>query len=238
MTPFGYGSAEIFEYAMKSLSKKLAAMGMEPVGEQLPEPQPARGPGRPASGARERVLEAGLEVLKQEGYAGLTTAKVAARSGQNKALISYHFGSKQGLVAAVGREVRDSITEEVLGGLGEPRTVEGVVRGLLDGLWRVIEADPHLTRLYFDLSAVSVVERDVRTVMREMKDSWQRGDHRPAPGRRRRAAAPAAAEAGIVLVMAGIEGLALERLERGETPALRQAREMFVSSASEAIRAT
>ena len=38
--------------------------------------------------------------------------------------------------------------------------------------------------------------------------------------------------------MAGIEGLALERLERGETPALRQAREMFVSSASAAIRAT
>jgi ribonucleoside-diphosphate reductase beta chain len=29
-TPFGYHSREIFEYAMKSLSKKLAAMGMEP----------------------------------------------------------------------------------------------------------------------------------------------------------------------------------------------------------------
>jgi ribonucleoside-diphosphate reductase beta chain len=31
-TPFGYRSAEIYEYAMKSLSKKLAAMGMEPLG--------------------------------------------------------------------------------------------------------------------------------------------------------------------------------------------------------------
>ena len=30
-TPFGYDSADIFEYAMRSLSKKLAAMGMEPV---------------------------------------------------------------------------------------------------------------------------------------------------------------------------------------------------------------
>jgi ribonucleoside-diphosphate reductase beta chain len=29
-TPFGYHSSEIFEYAMKALSKKLAAMGMEP----------------------------------------------------------------------------------------------------------------------------------------------------------------------------------------------------------------
>jgi ribonucleoside-diphosphate reductase beta chain len=31
-TPFGYRSAEIYEYAMRSLSKKLAAMGMEPLG--------------------------------------------------------------------------------------------------------------------------------------------------------------------------------------------------------------
>ena len=67
------------------------------------------------------MLEAGLEVLKAEGYAGLTTAKVAARSGQNKALISYHFGSKQGLVAAVGHELSESITEELLGGHRGPR---------------------------------------------------------------------------------------------------------------------
>jgi ribonucleoside-diphosphate reductase beta chain len=32
VTPFGYSSGEMFEYAMKSLRKKLAAMGMEPVG--------------------------------------------------------------------------------------------------------------------------------------------------------------------------------------------------------------
>jgi ribonucleoside-diphosphate reductase beta chain len=31
-TPFGYTSQEIYAYAMKSLSKKLAAMGMEPIG--------------------------------------------------------------------------------------------------------------------------------------------------------------------------------------------------------------
>ncbi|CAN5516296.1 hypothetical protein BH20ACT19_BH20ACT19_11900 [soil metagenome] len=31
MTPFGYHSSEIYAYAMKSLSKKLAAMGMDPI---------------------------------------------------------------------------------------------------------------------------------------------------------------------------------------------------------------
>lgn len=35
-TPFNYRSSDIFEYAMKSLSKKLAAMGMEPIAAPTP----------------------------------------------------------------------------------------------------------------------------------------------------------------------------------------------------------
>jgi len=35
-TPFGYHSSEMFEYAMRSLSKKLAAMGMEPSAAGAP----------------------------------------------------------------------------------------------------------------------------------------------------------------------------------------------------------
>ena len=194
----------------------------------------ARGPGRPPSGARERVLEAGLEVLKSDGYAGLTTAKVAARSGQNKALISYHFGSKQGLVAAVGHELSESITEEVLGGLEDRSHVEGIVRGAVEGLGRLMDRDERLARLYFDLTAVSVVEPDVRRVMSEMKVGWRtllagllsEAEDGPPPKR---------AESGAVFVLAGLDGLALERLSTGETPALKAAQEMFVKAAAAAL---
>jgi AcrR family transcriptional regulator len=203
-----------------------------------PRPEAAAqrpGPGRPSTGARERVLEAGLEVLKADGYAGLTTAKVAARSGQNKALIGYHFGSKQGLVAAVGRELAESITEEVIGGIGRTDSVKDVVRGLLAGLWRVMDRDERLARLYFDLAAVSVVEPDVRAVMREMKAQWRQVLRellaRVSDGPRRSSDAEPAA----VYVLAGLEGLALERLDRGETPALKRATEMFVRSARAAV---
>lgn len=193
-----------------------------------------RGPGRPPSGARERVLEAGLEVLKSDGYAGLTTAKVAARSGQNKALISYHFGSKQGLVAAVGHELSESITEEVLGGLEDRSHVEGIVRGAVEGLGRLMDRDERLARLYFDLTAVSVVEPDVRRVMSEMKVGWRtllagllsEAEDGPPPKR---------AESGAVFVLAGLDGLALERLSTGETPALKAAQEMFVKAAAAAL---
>jgi TetR/AcrR family transcriptional repressor of bet genes len=194
----------------------------------------ARGPGRPPSGARERVLQAGLDVLKADGYAGLTTAKVAARSGQNKALIGYHFGSKQGLVAAVSRELAQSITEEVTGGLDRTETVADVVSGALDGLWRVMDRDERLARLYFDLAAVSVVDPEVRDVMREMKASWR---HVTAELLTAAEDGPAArdAEAASIYVLAGIEGLVLERLDRGETPALRRAMRMFVNAAAAAL---
>jgi TetR/AcrR family transcriptional regulator, transcriptional repressor of bet genes len=164
-------------------------------------------------------------VLKEEGYAGLTTAKVAARSGQNKALIGYHFGSKQGLVAAVGREVSESITAEVLGGLEDAESVEAVVRGLMDGLWRILDRDERLARLYFDLAAVSVVEPEVRAVMQEMKARWRSVVGDVLHG----------SEAASVFVIAGLEGLALERLDRGETPSLREARELFVSGVRAAL---
>lgn len=202
----------------------------------MPRAEAARGPGRPPSGARERVLQAGLDVLKAEGYAGLTTAKIAARSGQNKALIGYHFGSKQGLVAAVGRELAESITEEVIGGLGRTDTVAEIVAGVMDGLWRVMDRDERVARLYFDLAAVSVVEPDVREVMREMKASWRQVTAglltaaEDGPAKRD-------AEAAGIYVLAGIEGLVLERLDRGETRALERAMRMFVNSAAGALSA-
>jgi AcrR family transcriptional regulator len=196
--------------------------------------KPARGPGRPPSDAPERICEAAYEVLKRDGYAGLTTAKVAAASGLNKALIAYHFGSKQGLVAAVARRVSEAITEEVLGGLGEPRTARDLVRGLADGLWRALDRDEGLQRVYFDLASQSVVEAPVGEIMREMKE-----DHRAVLRGLLRALDDGPAERNldpiVVFLIAGLEGLSLERLERGETRELRRARELFVESASAVV---
>ena len=75
-----------------------------------------------------------------------------------------------------------------------------------------MDRDERLARLYFDLTAVSVVEPDVRKVMSEMKENW-----RPLlTGMLSEAAdgpPPKKAESGAVFVLAGLDGLALERLE-------------------------
>jgi AcrR family transcriptional regulator len=194
------------------------------------------GPGRPSSGARERILEAGLEVLKAEGYAGLSVAKVAAIAGGNKALIGYHYGSKQGLVVAVGREVGSSITEAVVAGIGQATSIEGVIRGVIDALWEILDRDVRIARVYFDLTAVSVVEPRVRAVMQEVRAGWRRVLAEMLREAEPRMSAPEARTAAL-FVHTGVEGLVLERLEAGDGPELRRARALFLDSAVRTLSA-
>jgi AcrR family transcriptional regulator len=185
--------------------------------------------GRPSTGARERILEAAIEVLKADGYAGLTIAKVAARAGESKPLVVYHYGSKQGLVEASGRAVAEQITEEALTSVRGARTVEEIVQGISDGLDRLLDRDERLARLYFDLAAVSVVDPEVRRTITEVNEGWQHvliellenAEDGP-PASRVRALA--------LMINACNQGLVLERIERGPTDEWKKARELFIES--------
>jgi AcrR family transcriptional regulator len=186
--------------------------------------------GRPSTGARERILEAAIEVLKSDGYAGLTIAKVAAAAGESKPLVVYHFGSKQGLVQAAGRAIAEMITDEVLDAVDGAGTVEAVIRGADTGVERVLDRDERVARLYFDLAAVSVVDPAIRQTIAEVNEQWrvvlirlltEASDGVPA-GRARVLA---------LMVIAGVQGMTLERIERGPTAERKRARELFIRSA-------
>jgi AcrR family transcriptional regulator len=186
--------------------------------------------GRPSTGARERILEAAVEVLKSDGYAGLTIAKVAACAGESKPLVAYHFGSKQGLVGAAGRAIAEMITEEVLAAVDGATTLEQVIRGVDAGVERVLERDERVARLYFDLAAVSVVEPEVRRTISEVNEQWREVLVRllteASDGLR-----PDRARVLTVMVVSGMQGMTLERIERGATPERKRARELFIRSA-------
>src|SRR3989338_7204143 len=48
---------------------------------------------------RTRLLEAAREVFSQHGFQGATVRKICRRAEANVAAVSYHFGSKDGLLA-------------------------------------------------------------------------------------------------------------------------------------------
>jgi TetR/AcrR family transcriptional repressor of bet genes len=186
--------------------------------------------GRPSTGARERILEAAIEVLKSDGDAGVTIANVAAGAGESKRLVAYHYGSKQGLVGAAGRSIAEMITEAVLEAVDGAATVEAVIRAVDAGIERVLDEDERVARLYFDLAAVSVVEPEVRRTVAEVNEQWREVLLRllteASDG-----LTPARARVLTVMVIAGMQGMTLERIERGVTPERKRARELFIRSA-------
>lgn len=56
---------------------------------------------RATQDAREKLLVAGTELFAKKGFAGVSIRELAIAAGVNSALISYHFGGKEGLYEAV-----------------------------------------------------------------------------------------------------------------------------------------
>lgn len=189
---------------------------------------PGSGRGRPPTGARERILEAARAIVVEEGYGALTTQRVAAESGQNKALIQYHFGSKDGLVAAVVETIAAEILaalEHATAGSHEPA---GFVSKTLERMWAFLTDNPGLQRLYFDTVAQSITDPNLREVTNRTRDAY-RGilEARIAEVTAGRLAG-ARARAAATFFIAAFDGLALDFVERGDSPELRAARRLLV----------
>ena len=86
---------------------------------------------------RRRILAAAVEVLGARGFAGTRVADIAAVAGTSPALIVYHFGSLDGVLAEAVRSVEDDFFDDYDKLL--PPDADAVERLRLTG---VIGADP------------------------------------------------------------------------------------------------
>jgi AcrR family transcriptional regulator len=71
-------------------------------------------PGSGEAGTRERLIDGAIVVLKERGLQGTTSREIARASGVNLAGITYHFGSKDELVAQALLEAIRSWIEPAL----------------------------------------------------------------------------------------------------------------------------
>jgi AcrR family transcriptional regulator len=99
-------------------------------------------PTRPSSfveqARRAQIVDAAIEVIGDEGLARATFSRIAARAGISPALISYHFGSKDELFAALANTASSRFEAAI-----EAR-VEGAA-SYVDALRRLVEAHVGLT---------------------------------------------------------------------------------------------
>jgi AcrR family transcriptional regulator len=103
-----------------------------------------------AGTARQHLLDAVVAHFTAEGLADQSLRRIAEAVGTSHRMLLYHFGSKEGLLLAVVREV-EARTETRLASLGEE--TPGETDALIRRMWAYV-ADPDLgdfERLFFAL---------------------------------------------------------------------------------------
>lgn len=116
-------------------------------------------------GTRNALLEAATRVFGRDGFHAATTKAIAREAGANQALISYHFGGKEGLYVAVVEHIVDSIGSRM-----------GPVAADVDAARRVLDtardaAGEASRAAYFDLLCL-IVERFVDVLTAEQSAAW------------------------------------------------------------------
>lgn len=119
----------------------------------------------PNPGARERLLEAAVDIFGRHGYEAATTRMITAEAGANIAAIPYYFGGKEGLYRAVINHVVETLNQEIGGLLEDIRTLSG--NGDIDRNLALQKLQDLIEKLIQLIVGSSQGQRFARIIMRE-----------------------------------------------------------------------
>lgn len=197
---------------------------------RIPE-RPA--PPRTERGARqvEAILDGALRSLAHRGYAGSSLARIAEEAGVSKRMILYYFEDRDQLIVELLHRITGELmaeSEEAMAASEDPGA--GAVASIRR-FWTRVRDDPTLLRAYFTVlgeSGSNPMLREllahVRQANRELLEAQVR--RAEAAGR----ALPLDFDTFDTIVFAGLRGLMLEFLERGASPQLDAALQLFEQS--------
>ena len=97
--------------------------------------------------ARNRLLDAASELMRERNALDVPVMDIAVRAGLNTALVRYHFGSKEGLIfALLERDMKDAV-EKVCALVALPLPPEQKMRIHLRAINTMFARHPYLNRL-------------------------------------------------------------------------------------------
>lgn len=171
-----------------------------------------------------RILDAAVETLADRGYAGASMQLIADAAGVNKRMLLYYFGDRERLFASVTQHVGDRLLSDLevaIADLSEPQDTIAVG---FDLIWESVMSHPRLHAVYLGLVAASVSDDRLRPHVARVRERYDTLVRRQADQ---------AVEAGYslreeprvlsALVIAGVQGLTLDYLQRGDSEQLRAA---------------
>ena len=119
---------------------------------------------------KDRIIEAALETIKEEGFSGTSARAIARRGGFNQALIFYHFGTLSDLLlAALDRtsDLRMASYREAVDGI---ESLPGAIRVATE-LYREDLSSGHITVLS-ELIAGSLDRPDLASEIVRRMQQW------------------------------------------------------------------
>ena len=106
-------------------------------------------PPKTAQGAasRERLLDAAIDLIAERGYSASSVEALCRRAGVAKTALYWHFGSKEGLLAAAMEKVANAWIEEIQKSVYLARDPAQRLERAFEGMRRMVEARPQILRL-------------------------------------------------------------------------------------------
>ena len=175
------------------------------------------------SAARRALLDKVLAHVAAEGMSDLSLRELAAAVGSSHRMLIYHFGSREGLVAAICAEVEEQQRTGMVRLLAQVESPAEMVRAV----WTQV-SDPAVrpfVRLFFEVLAYALQERPgTEDFLRRLTEPWlERGG---------RAAAELGAEASAADLRLGVavtRGLLIDLLASGDRAGTDEALERFAT---------
>ena len=136
--------------------------------DDAPHPRSLRGR------AREALLEAAIRCIREKGYARTTQRDLVAASGANPRSITYHFGSKERLMAeALGEAFRRRSVPMMEASAARGDTAAASFAGTFAGLLAAVSADRELAFALTDAISQARAD-DVRAALAEHYELMRR----------------------------------------------------------------
>jgi AcrR family transcriptional regulator len=119
------------------------------------------------SESRDRILDSALELFSQRGYAGTGVSGIVRGAGIEKSALYWHFGSKEGLLAALFDRMDAEFVERILErAVGNDVRPEDGLDLFVDGLCQIVVQSGHIVRLLLSVSIErSQVSAETRAAM-------------------------------------------------------------------------
>jgi AcrR family transcriptional regulator len=172
---------------------------------------------------QQEILDAALRCLGRDGYAATSLARVAEEAGVSKRMVLYYFDSRESLFVQLTKSIGDRLLkqlEDSIAGIQDPGVV---TQAAFSRMWSAITSDRALLIALFGVMIESVTDARLAEAVAEFKEAIRdllRKQLEDARAHGRRIVTDD--EVAVTAMMTGFFGLAVEWLETGDTPELKQ----------------